>query len=99
MGRLLIVFFLLALFIGLPLLCAILLSRRDVRRGMNYRQVVMEDSIQLNARENYVLLDQTIGFLERMLVADEMYPLFRSTQQREEAKALVYQFNQKQLSK
>lgn len=96
MGRVLVVLLLLALLVG-----GVLWVYRDsvFRKQVSRRHIVLEQEIQRQARENYVLLEHTIGFLERLLEADSTFPLFSSARQREEAQALVTKFNQKQLDK
>ncbi len=98
MGRLLIMVFVIG---GVGILAGLLLLRqlRSFRRGVDYRQIVMDETVQRNARKNYVLLEQSIGVIERLLAADETYTLFSSARQREEAEALVRKFNQDQLDK
>lgn len=87
-------------FLGVMIVWAIRNWRqsRSYSRSINHRQIVMDETIQRNARSNYVLLEHTIGFIERVLEADGTFPIF-STRQREEARELVGRFNQTQLDK
>lgn len=93
MGRLL--FGLLLFGVVLAGLYALLASRRPSRR-FDRPSVVLDTYIQANAHDNYVMLEQAVGLLTRVLEADEDLPVL-SPRQREEATAVVQQFNRKQL--
>ena len=58
--------------------------------------VVLDPYIQANAHENFVMLEQAVGLLSRVLEADESLPVL-TARQREEAARLVQQFNRRQL--
>jgi len=50
----------------------------------------------VNAHENFVMLEQAVGLLARVLEADESLPVL-TARQREEAQDIVQEFNRKQL--
>lgn len=81
--------------VGLAGLYALAGSRRSGRR-FDRPSVVLDPYIQANAHENFVLLQQAVGVLTRVLEADEQLPVL-SARQRDEAAEIVQRFNRKQL--
>lgn len=70
-------------------------ARRPGRR-FDRPSVVLDPYIQANAQDNYVLLEQAVGLLDRVLEADESLPVL-SARQRDEATGIVQRFHRRQL--
>lgn len=85
----------LALIILVPFTVFVVAAARDwfQRRRLDRRDVVIDDEIQRNARDNYRLLVKSVALAQRVLDYDSLMPSLGASL-RDELRALVSEFHE-----
>lgn len=91
---------LLLVIIAVPLSVFVVAAVRDwlQRRRLDRRDVVIDDEIQRNARDNYRLLVRSVALNQRVLDYDALMPSL-GVSLRDELRALVAEFHEKEQPK
>lgn len=81
--------------VATPFAIAYVLSERRRHQAVDRREIVLEQEIQQNARDNYRLLERTTRLLQRVLDADAVLPSV-SKELRDELRQAVAEFHEQQ---
>lgn len=84
--------------IGAVLGVAYARAERRQRREVDRREIVLDQEIQQNARDNYRLLEHDTRLIQRVLDADATMPML-SNELRDELQRAVSQFHENRLPK